>query len=285
MNEFFSELGNSILAFFITTGPKLLSAIAALIFGIVVVKLIKKLMNKVLLRSKLDASLISFVSSIINFLLYFALIMLVAKMLGIPTTSFIALFSAVSLAVSLALKDSLANLANGMLIISTKPFKVGDFVEIAGISGTVTGISMLHTKLSTPDNKVIRVPNSNIIGSNITNYSANSLRRVDLNIGVAYGSDVEEVKNILMDCIKAEPTAMTAPEPMVRLKEQGASAIIFTMRAWCKGEDYWTLFFNLNESTYKALGEKGIEIPFNQMDVHIKDVPSAIENNNKSSEA
>ena len=279
MKEFFEELGNSILVFLIEAGPKLLSAIAALVFGIVVIKIVKRIINKLLMRSKLDASLMSFVTSIINFLLYFALVMIVAKILGIPTTSFVALMTAVGLAVSLALQGSLANLANGILIISTKPFKVGDFVELAGISGTVSAISMLHTKLSTPDNKVIRVPNSKIIDSNIVNYSSNSLRRVDLEIGVAYGNDIEEVKSILMDCILAESKAMKTPEPLVRLKTQGESAIIFTVRAWCKGEDYWNLYFNLNESTYKKLGEHNIEIPFNQMDIHIKDMPNSNKDN------
>lgn len=281
MKEFFAQLGGTITSFLANAGLKLLAVVAALIFGITVIKIIKRVLKKVLLRSPLDTSLVSFVLSIINFLLYFVLLMILAKMLEIPTTSFIALLSAVGLAVSLAIQGSLSNLANGIIIISTKPFKVGDFVELAGISGTVKSIKMMHTKLETTDNKVISVPNSEIINSSITNYNSNALRRVDIEINVAYGSNVEEVKALLMTCITEHPLVLTTPDPLVRMKMQGDSSLVFVMRMWCKSEHYWNVYFDINERTYEELTNHNIEIPFNQLDVHIKDInanPTVIAN-------
>lgn len=270
MSEAFSQIGTAIKDFFANAGLKILSLIAVIIFGIAFIKIIKVILKKILLRSPIDNSLISFTLSIVNFLLYFLLIMIVAHMMGIPTTSFIALLSAFGLAASLALQDSLSNLANGIIIISSKPFKVGDFVEVDGISGTIKSIRMLHTKIETTDNKVISVPNSKVISSAITNYNANPLRRLDIDVSVAYGSDVEQVKAVLMNIITEHKFSLSTPEPLVRLKTLGESALVFTLRVWCKSENYWDLYYDINETCYSVLNENGISIPYNQLDVHIK---------------
>ncbi len=272
MSEAFEQIGTAIKEFFANAGLKILSLIAVVIFGIALIKIIKLILKKILLRSPIDNSLISFTLSIVNFLMYFLLIMIVAHMMGIPTTSFIALLSPFGLAASLALQDSLGNLANGIIIISSKPFKVGDFVDVDGISGTIRSIRMLHTKIETTDNKVISVPNSKIISSAIINYNANPLRRLDIDVAVAYGSDIESVKSTLMDIVIEHPYSLSTPEPLVRLKTLGESALVFTVRIWCKSENYWDLYYDVNETCYNVLNEKGITIPYNQLDVHIKDV-------------
>ena len=141
-----------------------------------------------------------------------------------------------------------------------------------GISGTIRSIRMLHTKIETTDNKVISVPNSKIISSAIINYNANPLRRLDIDVAVAYGSDIESVKSTLMDIVIEHPYSLSTPEPLVRLKTLGESALVFTVRIWCKSENYWDLYYDVNETCYNVLNEKGITIPYNQLDVHIKDV-------------
>lgn len=251
-------------------GQYLIRAITLLFIGIVVIKIVKALLKKVLLRSPLENSLVTFFMSILTFVMYVVLFMLIASTLQIPMTSFVVITTALSLAVSLALQGSLSNMANGVVILSTKPFKEGDFVEIDGVSGTVKAIRMLNTKLLTPDNKTISIPNSTIISSKVINYSASSIRRVDMTFGVAYGVDVEEIKSIIMGVIVRQPEILHTPEPFVRLGEQAASSLNFYTRVWVASADYWTVYFNLNEQVLKAFNENKIEVPFNQLDVHIK---------------
>ena len=268
---FFQKLWNTIVKWFIDDKgwAKLLACLAVVIVGLILIKIILAILRKVFSRGKLKGIAGNFIVTIIKIVLIFIYLIAILRVLGIDTSSFVALFTVGTLAISLAVQSVISNFASGIILVTNHPFKEGDFVEIAGISGTVEQITLFSTKVKTPDNKVISVPNSSVSGGNIVNYSAEEKRRVDLTFGVAYGSDVDKVKLTIQSVLDEHELVLHDEGYTVRLFEQGASSLNFVCRCWAKNADYWTVYFDLNERMLKRFEQEGIEIPYNKLDVNI----------------
>ncbi|MCK5051409.1 MAG: mechanosensitive ion channel [Candidatus Cloacimonetes bacterium] len=250
-------------------GLKLIAAVAILIVGRIVAKSVRKLIVKVMDKRKVDKTISSFISSLVFSGLYIFVILAALSQVGIQTTSFMAIIGAAGLAIGLALQGSLSNFAAGFLIILFRPFKLGDYVEAGGVSGSVSKISIFTTEINTVDNKKIIVPNAQIMNGTITNYTAEKTRRVDLTFGVGYETKASKVENILSKIINKHELILKDPEPFVRLGNLGDSSIDFTVRVWTKTEDYWTVYFDLIESAKEEFDKENINIPYPQMDVHM----------------
>lgn len=236
-------------------------------------KFIKFLMNRFKrskLYQKMDPGLASFMASGSRIVLYIILILMCFGVLGIETASFLALFTSGGVAIGLAFQGAVTNLAGGVMILLFHPFRVGDYIETTEIAGTVNAISVLYTVVLTPDNKRVTVPNGSLTNAAITNYSAVGQRRVELTFSVSYDCDIDKVKQILLSVAESDPKSLKGPAPLARLKTQSASSLDFVLRVWCAPENYWDLYFDLNENVKKALDEAGMEIPFPQMDVHMR---------------
>lgn len=258
-----------LLEFATSFGIKLLGAIIILVVGLKCTSWIAKLIRTSSKLDKLEVSLRSFLASFIKIALYIVLVITVAMILGVPATSFITILASCGVAIGLALQGSLSNFAGGLMILFFKPFKVGDYIEASGESGTVVEISVVYTELLTVDNKRITIPNGALTNSTIKNYSAEELRRVDLTFSVAYDSNDSKVKSLISDVIEAHPGALKDPEPFVRLSQHADSALVYTVRIWCNSADYWAVYFDVLENVKAAFDQNGITIPFPQMDVHI----------------
>ncbi|HKL75404.1 MAG TPA: mechanosensitive ion channel domain-containing protein, partial [Halanaerobiales bacterium] len=192
-----------------------------------------------------------------------------AGTLGVQMTSFVAILGAASFAIGLALQGSLANFAGGVLILTFRPFNVGDFVEINGEKGKVNSIQILYTKLTSKDNKQIVIPNGNVSNSTITNYSANDTRRVDLNFGIGYDDDIDQVKKVLEDIVAKHKMVLEDPAPLIRVGEHAGSSVNFNVLLWTKSENYWDVYYDMMENVKKRFDEEDINIPYPQMDVHL----------------
>jgi len=247
-------------------------AIVVLIVGLLIIKWITKKVDRIIDKRELDATLKPFIKSVISGVLKALLVVAIISILGIETTSFVALFGAAGLAVGLAFQGSLSNFAGGVLILVTKPFKVGDYIEANGHSGTVEAIQILYTDLVTVDNKVIRIPNGSLSNASITNYSEKDTRRVDFQFGAGYEADPAKVVRVLTDIVANHPQALKEPEPFVRMSEHGDSAVIYTVRVWVKAADYWTVHFDVIEKVKQRFDEEGLSIPYPQMDVHVNNL-------------
>ena len=254
----------------IPSAKSLAFALIILIAGLVIIRFIRKRLVRVLPKSKIDPTLQPFLLSVSDVALKIFLVLSIVAVLGIDTSSVVAVIASAGFAIGLAFQGSLANFAGGILLLIVKPFKVGDFIESEGFSGTVRGIKILYTELQTVDNKVIFIPNGKISNASITNFSANETRRLDLKFGVGYGSDIDRVKAILMSTVRDHPYSLTDPEPFVRLSEHADSALIFTVRVWALSENYWALNFDLIETVKKRFDENSISIPYPQLDVHME---------------
>ena len=244
-------------------------AAAILLGGIWVAKQIKKYIVVVMERRNTDALLASFTSNIAYVALVAFVIIAALGQLGIQTTSFVAILGAAGLAIGLSLQGSLSNFASGVMIIAFRPFKVGDFVEAGGVAGVVEGIQIFSTQMRTGDNKAIIVPNSNITGGNITNYSAKDTRRVDMVFGIGYDDDIKKAKGILMELIEADDRILKDPEPMVAVSELADSSVNFVVRPWVKTDDFWGVKFDYTEAVKLRFDKEGISIPYPQQDVHV----------------
>ncbi|APX99353.1 small conductance mechanosensitive channel [Lacinutrix venerupis] len=242
--------------------PKVLLAIVIWIIGAYVIKYLKKGISKTMDKANYDISLKKFLSDLISWVLKIILIVIILGTLGIETASFAAIIAAAGLAVGLALQGSLGNFAGGVLIMIFKPFKIGDFIEAQGESGTVKEIEIFTTKLTTPDNKEIILPNGSLSNGNITNYSTEDTRRVDVTFGVGYDSDIKTTKEVIMSVINANELILKDPAPAINVNELADSSINFFTRVWVKKEDYWTINFYLIEQTKEALDAAGIDIPY-----------------------
>ncbi|MEZ4803306.1 MAG: mechanosensitive ion channel [Gelidibacter sp.] len=242
--------------------PKLIAAILIWIIGSWVVKMIIKGIRKALDKGDYDLSLKKFLINLIGWILKIVLIIVVLGTVGIETTSFAALIAAAGLAIGLALQGSLANFAGGVLIMIFKPIKVGDFIEAQGEAGTVKEIEIFTTKLTSPDNKEIIIPNGKLSNDNIVNYSALDMRRVDMVFGVGYDSDIKQTKDLLMLQLTSHPLVLKEPAPLVRLSELADSSLNFNVRPWVKTSDYWSVYYDIIESSKDALDAAGIEIPY-----------------------
>ena len=265
----FEQLINKLVDFATTTGFKLVAVIALVIVSLKAIKWLKKWIRTSPKLDRIDSSLRSFAVSFLSVVLYAILFVTVLMILGVPATSFIAVLTTCAAAIGLALQGSLSNFAGGIMILLFKPFKVGDYIEAAGESGTVSEISVVYTELLTVDNKRITIPNGTLTNSVIENYSSEDLRRVDLTFNTAYDCDMNTVKNVISKVIENNPKALKNPEPFVRLSAHNDSALTYTVRIWCKNADYWDVNFDTIESVKKAFDENGISIPYNQLDVHI----------------
>jgi len=248
-------------------GTKLVEALLVFLIGRWILKLIMNYVEK-WSSEKLDPTLHSFVLPMVKTFLYILLLITVATSLGIKMTSFVAILGAASFAVGLALQGSLSNFAGGILILTFRPFNVGDFIEVNGKKGKVNSIQILYTKLTTRDNKQIVIPNGNVSNSTVTNYSTNDTRRVDLNFGVGYDDDIEEVKQILKDIVNNHTMVLEDPEPLIRVGEHAGSSVNFNVLLWTKSENYWDVYYDMMEIVKKRFDEEDINIPYPQMDVH-----------------
>ena len=219
-------------------------------------------------RRKIDATIQSFLRSFINILLTILLLISVVSALGVNTTSFAALLASAGVAVGMALSGNLQNLAGGLIILLFKPYKVGDYVDAQGVSGTVKEIQIFHTVLITPDNKIIYVPNGSLSSGSVTNYSLSQLRRVDWTVGVEYGTEIEKVRQTELDLIKKDGRILTEPAPFIALSALADSSVNITIRVWVKNEDYWGVFFDMNQNIYEVFNREGISFPFPQVTVH-----------------
>jgi small conductance mechanosensitive channel len=250
--------------------PKLIGGILVLFIGLWVTNLITKALGKSLEKSNIDQSLVPFVRSITNIILKILVAITVMGMIGIEMTSFVAIIGAAGLAVGLALSGTLQNFAGGVVILILKPFKIGDFIEAQGYTGTVKEISIFSTMLNTPDKKLVIIPNGPLSTGALTNFSAEPLRRVDWTIGIAYGDDVEHLKKAINDFIAEDRRILKDPSPFIGLSELADSSVNFAVKVWVVGDDYWGVFYDMNEKVYTRFGDYKLNIPFPQMDVHIQ---------------
>ncbi len=250
-------------------GLRVVGAIVALLLGLWIIKLIVKSIRKALDRGKMDESLKPFITSLIAWTLKILLFISVLGMLGIQMTSFIAIIGAAGLASGMALSGTLQNFAGGVMILLFKPFKVGDFINAQGYSGTVKSIQIFNTILNTPDKQTIIIPNGGLATGSLTNYSTEPQRRVDWTFGIGYGDDVDKAKEVLMKLINEDSRILKDPEPFIALAELGDSSVNLTTRVWVNSGDYWGVFFDMNEKVYKTFAKEGLNIPYPQMDVHV----------------
>lgn len=250
-------------------GIKLVGAIIALIIGLWIIKLIMKGIKKGFDKKIDNPSLSRFLSAFISVTLKIMLIFSIMSMIGIKMTSFIAVLGAAGLAVGMALSGTLQNFAGGVMVLIFKPFKVGDFIQAMGQSGTVKEIQIFNTILNTPDNRIIIIPNGKIYSETITNFSMESQRRVDFVFGIGYDSDLDKAKEIILEVVSKNEKILKDPAPFIALGEMGDSSVNLTTRVWVDAPNYWDVFFGTNEQVYKAFNAEGINIPYPQMDVHI----------------
>ena len=252
----------------IEAGKSILLALVIFLVGRFLIGLINKLAARMMERKHLDASIQSFLKSFINILLTILLLISVVSALGVNTTSFAALLASAGVAVGMALSGNLQNLAGGIIILLFKPYKVGDYVDAQGVSGTVKEIQIFHTILLTVDHNVIHVPNGALSSGSVVNYSLSEDRRIEWSIGVEYGTDAEKVKSTLLSIASADGRILQDPAPFIALSGLGESSVDFVLRAWVKNADYWDVYFDLNRQIYEVFGQKGISFPFPQMVVH-----------------
>ena len=251
-------------------GPKLVGAILVWVIGGIVIKTLVKTLGKLFVKRDVDPSLRPFLKGIVSALLKVMLVISVLGMLGIEMTSFIAILGAAGLAVGMALSGTLQNFAGGVMILIFKPFKNGDFIEAQGHAGVVAEIQIFNTILKTPDNKTIIIPNGGLSTSSMINYSEEKTRRVDWSFGIGYGDKTDDAKSVLIKLMSEDHRIMTIPEPpFVAVSELGDSSVNFAVRAWVKSEDYWDVFFSMNEKVYNTFDKEGLNIPYPQMDVHV----------------
>lgn len=248
---------------------KLLSAVLVLVICLVVVKILMTIVKRLLEKSKLERSLHTFVRTSIKVVLLFITVVIVATTLGINVTSLIALLSVFGLAVSLAVQNSMSNVAGGIQVLSSKPFVVGDYVEAGGVSGTVADVGIFYTKIRTGDNKMIQVPNNQIANEQIINYTAEEQRRVDMKFTASYDAPVESVKKVIEEVVGSHALVQITPAPFIRVSNYGDSAIEYTVRAWCATEDYWTVYFDLMEQIKVAFDKADIEMTYPHINVHM----------------
>ena len=251
-------------------GLTILFGLIVLIVGLKISKTIVKVVGKGKAFQKIDPSVQSFLKSALKVILYAAVISSTAIIWGIPTTSFMTVFASAGVAVGLALQGSLSNLAGGIMILLFKPFKIGDYIEGAGAAGTVIDITVMYTKLTTVDNKVVVIPNGSLTNSNVTDYSTLPLRRVDLTVSTDYRDDIDKVRSVINNVIFKNEMIKQDPAPFVRLIKHNDSSLDYTVRVWTDTENYWNVYFDLTEDIKKAFDANGISIPFKQVDLTIK---------------
>ncbi len=249
-------------------GGRILAALVIFIVGRFLVSFLNKMVARLLARRKVDPSVQSFTKSLVSILLTVLLIVAVISKLGIETTSFAALLASAGVAIGMALSGNLSNFAGGLIVLLLRPYKVGDWIEAQGVSGSVREIQIFHTILTTADNKVIYIPNGSLSSGTVINYSREDTRRVDWVIGVEYGENFDKVESTVQRILAADKRILATPEPFIALHALDASSVNVTIRVWVKSEDYWSVYFDMNKTIYKVFNEEGIGFPFPQLTVH-----------------
>lgn len=265
MENFTQTLNDWIQAY----GPQIIAALAILILGRIAVGIVTGVIGRVMRKANSDPTLTKFVLSLTKIALMTFVIVAAIGRLGVQTTSFVAIVGAAGLAIGFALQSSLGNFASGVMLIMFHPFKAGDFVEAGGAVGVVEEVGIFNTTLKTPDNKTVVVPNGTVTGSNITNYSANETRRVDMVFGIGYDDDLKKAKSILENILAADDRILTDPAPVVAVSELADSSVNFVVRPWAKTADYWEVYWDITEKVKMTFDAEGISIPFPQTDVHL----------------
>ncbi len=273
-NISFDTLVDKLVSTLISFSISLAAAVVVFYIGRFIIKRIHKFIERVLKHRNVDTSLTTFILSFTKMLLYFILTVSVIGILGIETSSFIALFASAGVALGMALSGTLQNFAGGVLILLLKPYKVGDFIEAQGFAGTVKEIQIFSTIINTGDNKYITIPNGSLSTGSINNYSREEFRRVDIDVSISYGDDVANARRQILDIISENQLVITEAQapgrgPAVLVKTLGASSVDLTVRIWTRTTDYWNVYFDLNEQFYTLLPQRGVNFPFPQLDVHI----------------
>jgi small conductance mechanosensitive channel len=250
-------------------GVKIVGAIVVFIIGRWISKFIANLFRKLMDKREVDPTITKFVGNLTYFALLTFVVLAALGLVGIQTTSFIAVLGAAGLAIGLALQGSLANFAAGFLLILFRPFKVGDFIDAAGVAGTVEAIQIFTTQLATPDNKTIIIPNSKMTGDNIVNFSTKGTRRADMVFGIGYEDDIDKARNIITDVLSNDERVLKDPPLQVAVSELADSSVNFVARAWVNAGDYWGVVFDTTETVKKRFDAEGVSIPFPQRDVHV----------------
>lgn len=260
-------LWNDIVTYFETNVWNIVFFFVILILGIIIIKIILTVLRKVLSKTRMERIAQQFICTAIKFCLWLVLILLLLSQIGIQISGILTAISALILAVGMALESNMANLANGIVIVSNHMFKKGDYIIVDGVEGNITDINFLFTTLMTTDNKKITLPNSTIVNSSVTNLGANAKRRVDFTFQVAYESDVELVKKIVTDVMKSDGRVYLDPAPFCRLKTMNASSLDFSANCWCDNEDYWDVYYYVMEWVYNEFKRNKISVPYNQLEV------------------
>ena len=253
------------------TVEKLLTAVVAAAVCLIVIKLLLGLLDRTAARTHMEPQIRRTVRGLVKAMLIFVTVIVVMGCLNIPVTSLVALLSVAGLAFSLALQGFLANMAGGLQIVASKPFRLGDYIEAGGCAGTVAEIGLFYTKLNTVDNKLIQLPNSTIISGNIINYSAEDKRRVELKVTASYDAPPEQVKAVLAQVVGEHPLTLPTPEPLIRVSAYQDSAIEYIIRVWCATGDYWTVYYDLLDGLKPAFDRAGIEMTYPHLNVHMMD--------------
>lgn len=264
------ELLNELIAMATSVGGKLIGAIVALIVGLFVIKFIKKSLLKLNGFKKLDPTVAGFLNSAISIALYVVLVITIIGIMGIPMASVVTVLASAGVAIGLSLQGALSNLAGGIMLMLFRPFKVGDYVSAAGEEGTVDSISVVYTVLLTADNKRITIPNGNLMNTNVTNYSSEPLRRVDLSFKGGFGTDTELVRSLMLKAAVSNEKVVNEPKTDALLMGASDNSVNFQLRAWCKSEDYWDVYFELIDAVSSLLSENNISAPATQIDVKSK---------------
>jgi len=271
MDQFFNAAKTFLSDVVFKNIPQILVALVVLIVGLKLIKLLSKVMNKTYQRHKVDPSLQQFLNSLIEIILKVLLVLTVMGIIGIKMTSFIAILGAAGVAIGMALQGTLQNFAGGVIILLLRPFKVGDYIEQGSYAGFVEAIQIFCTTLRTYDNRYIIVPNTELATKSMVNHFNLPQRRITVKVGIAYGESVDKAREVMLQVANSHPMVLKDPkEPSVCVAELGESAVNLELYLWALPENYWTVTFAMNENVYKAFMEAGIEIPFNQLDVHVK---------------
>ncbi|PMH43872.1 mechanosensitive ion channel protein [Vibrio sp. 10N.286.49.B3] len=250
-------------------GVNIISAILILFIGNLIVKTIAGSVAKILEKKEMDKAVIEFIHALVRYTLFVIVLIAALGRIGVQTASVVAVIGAAGLAIGLALQGSLSNFAAGVLIVAFRPFKSGDYVEVGGVAGSVESIQIFQTVLTTPDNKMVVVPNGGVIGSPITNYSRHATRRIDHVIGVSYKADLKKTKEVITRVLAEDSRILTTPAPTIGVVALADSSVNFVVRPWVKTAEYWDVYFSSLQEIKEALDAEGIEIPFPQMDVHL----------------
>lgn len=265
MDQIISNLSNKSVDLVL----KILGALLVLVIGFKIVSILEKKLKKPGIFNKLDPTVKTFLISFATISIKIIIIIVVLSIVGVPMASLVTLVGSCAVAIGLALQGGLSNIAGSLMILIFKPFKVGDYISTNGMDGTVKAITMFYTTITTIDNRVIQLPNGTLSNSNIINYSANPKRRIDIDLSVSYKSDIDKVKKTVMDVVNRQKLILNDEEKFVRLRLHSESALTFTLRVWVNTPDYWTVYFDLMEQIKKEFDKNHIEIPYNQLDVHM----------------